>query len=171
MAQIIVYSGSHGIGKTTAIRNSLLSLAADEQEVLYMNEAARDCPYPLDEYKAYEWMLKRSREQLALAVKARALGVTVLMDRCPLDYKIYALARGHIEGINARKMARELAVIDRINFLRTHGREFMFVCDGFRDMDPGFRDEVDTLMAREVMCFAHAVEIKTHVGIGANKAA
>lgn len=148
--------GTHGVGKTTLA----LDLGQQIQKtgkfsVSVLTELARECPYPMgvnQSEEATNWLISRqiSRE-LELSRNASLL----ICDRTSLDALIYTEAsrkaanRADSERLPLMERAAHdwLDSYDMLIWIRPSE---MLVDDGFRMIDHGFRDEVDSFFAKHL---------------------
>lgn len=155
--------GAHGTGKTT-----LASAAASEMiryfpRTALIQEQARACPYQVNKamtIKSQRWLFGR---QIVIEHRAAMDAEILICDRTILDPLVYAtwlMEHGHNEMAPFLNIALPFA----LDFLRTYSAlawcrpsGFDVTDDGFRDVDPDFQYEIDTIFERFVIGYDLAV--------------
>ena len=148
-AKIIAFTGTHGVGKTTAA----YQLAADlkikypTRRIGILVDVEAGCPYPINQVsdeRANEWIFFTRMSRELQLIPNHDLIIT---DRTVMDTVAYALAGGY------RTLADQLFYIaerhmkhyQSIRFLTTRNFPYHYP-DGVRDTDSGFRETIEGIL-------------------------
>lgn len=154
MAKIIVYTGAHGTGKTTAAmaRYKKLTAKYPDKIVAFISEVARKCPYPINldgSLAGQIWIFSR---QVQEELGAMAQADYVVCDRSVVDPIAYTAALTNLKNayFTAEKMLALAAGLvphyDEINFMSIANNDYL-KDDGVRDLNKEWRRHVEfTLM-------------------------
>jgi hypothetical protein len=150
----VAFSGAQNTGKTTNARfyhYASLKIGLNSQLV---EEAARGCPYPLDEsadYRTQEWILDEQirREKLAEELEPDL----VVCDRSVLDTLVYSRLlhrRGRIKASELEEhWLRATSWIPTYNVIKLCG-DYPMVNDGIRNVNVAFRKEINEIFEETV---------------------
>lgn len=140
MPKIIVYTGTHGTGKTTAAskRVDALRVEQPDADIVLVEESARLCPYPINldgTLLSQRWIFARQMERELSALAGSP--DFIIMDRCVVDVAAYTstLDRpgcyAHAEAMLAL-CGEHVAIYDEVIFLATHNNNHWHP-DGVRE--------------------------------------
>jgi nicotinamide riboside kinase len=134
--------GTHGTGKTTLIRE----LKKEIPRLNLVSEAARDCPFPLNEktnFRSQDWIF---RTQVKRELDA-ALDDITISDRTVYDqlaYIRYAYDEGNVTWDEYLVLERHITEWGRTyDFIFYLPIEFAMEVDGVRSPDEFYREEID----------------------------
>ena len=155
MIKKIGIMGAHGTGKTTLANN----LADEFDQFTYvkvLDEAARLCPFPVNEemtLQSQKWLVAR---QIAGEHLADVADV-VICDRTVLDPVVYAYWKAfQSSGDDRSKWFAWLSVVQPFAFNWMDTYDELYWCrpngsapvdDGFRALDPAFQLKIDCLFS------------------------
>jgi hypothetical protein len=148
--------GTHGTGKSTYAQ----ALLASAQDIFYgegcvaiINEVARSCPYPVNRETTEEAQLWIFTKQMQKELEALCKAEYIICDRTILDGLAYAEAAGLTDMVDAF-LPPALMWMERYThiywFRPVAGR---LVADGFRDTDPAFQTEIDSILSYWVKAY------------------
>lgn len=147
MAIKIAITGVHGSGKTTFISDLMIELAK-RGKVCVVSEAARDCPFPINEDATYESQVWMFAEQLKRESEASVCDPDfIICDRSIMDSVVYA---SWGDSVNSG-MLRAMSTMAR-EYMRTYdivvrmplNLEYL-VDDGVRAVDLDFAYGINDL--------------------------
>jgi thymidylate kinase len=150
---IIAFSGSHGVGKTTAVYLMAHQLKISQKnEVGIILETARLCPYPIvskeNTIPSFEAQLWIFNSQMVAELNASRRYGWVVSDRTIIDTIAYTAAAG-MYGLaySMREMSIEYVktAYKEIHFRKINDHDHL-VDDGFRDQTQELRQNVEMAM-------------------------
>ena len=147
-------AGSHGVGKTTVMN----MLKKDMPTINIVTEAARDCPYPINEYtgfKSQEWIFREQvKRELAVSIDDITVSDRTVYDQ--LAYIKAAAERGNLTYEECCLLEKFISywgfTYDYIIYIPI---EFEMEKDGIRSEDEEYRIEIDNYvqqMLDEYVC-------------------
>jgi deoxyadenosine/deoxycytidine kinase len=137
--------GSHGVGKTT-----LMKLLKKEMPTINLvTEAARECPYPINEktgFQSQEWIFREQvRRELSVPIDDITISDRTVYDQ--LAYITYAYEHGNITYEECRMLERFISywgfTYDYIIYVPI---EFDMEKDGVRSENEEYRKEIDEVI-------------------------
>ena len=150
---IIVISGSHGVGKTTKAMAMALELKKQypRKTVGLLLENVIDCPFPVNGDSVPETMSWLVANQLQRELDYSLKYDWVVSDRCCIDPIAYGIAR-----FGESEIARALMSVCKLHYRskytdvylqKTDANNYLFA-DGLRDTDHRFRADVENILIR-----------------------
>ncbi len=153
-AKIIVYTGAHGTGKTTAVNQlalSCISLLAPYCRMGIIKETAKLCPMPVyssacavPTETAQQWIFAA---QMQAEMEACARYDVVISDRSLVDCIAYTRYFGYYGVANAMENLAALSMhrYRQVVFHRIENHDY-HEDDGFRAMDATARSRIERIM-------------------------
>lgn len=155
--------GSHGVGKTTFLKDLTTSLEEQKYKPILVEEVARECPLPINEdvFLASEtWItltqITHEMEVMYSPAYKNDSYAVLLTDRTILDQYAYALSFMH----RKRKQFVGVKLIQNLlnYWIRTYNLVFHLkplptppVDDGVRSIDPLWQQEIDRIINRLIL--------------------
>jgi len=143
----IAIIGTHSTGKTTLGRMLAEKLTTLKYSVNYLNELARECPFPINEatnFEAQKWILDN---QFKLEEEMHSPNGFLICDRATLDN--FAYMQRASKGLDIRsyekKATEHMSSYDFI--FKTKKLDLEAEEDGVRSINDDFRDEIDNLIS------------------------
>ena len=144
----IAIIGTHSTGKTTLGRMLAEKLKELRYEVNYLNELARECPFPINEatsFEAQKWILDN---QFRLEEEMHSTNGFLICDRATLDN--FAYMKRVSKGLDIRsyekKAAEHMSSYDFV--FKTKKLNLEAEKDGIRSVNDEFRNEIDNLISK-----------------------
>lgn len=141
--------GTHCTGKTTLARSMAADMAlmtADTRETIgLLPEIVRNCPFKVNRDSGRDSVFWIFFSQFVREIEMTEKYDIVVCDRTVLDPLAYAWALGYTDLVELWMPAalEHFKSYQKVYFMRPVGPP---VDDGFRDIDPVFRDEVDDIL-------------------------
>lgn len=150
MRKIIAISGTHGSGKSTIAYSLCAKMKLAGKNVVVLDELARKCPFEINKGAGTITPIWLTCKQLLEELELQENFEYVIVDRSALDAYCYNLA---IHDKSTEIMDNYLPVICshmRACYYKVYIPDmvaFNFqIDDGVRDLDPKFREKVQTVL-------------------------
>jgi thymidylate kinase len=149
MSNIIAFSGTHGVGKTTQAYRLASNLKLAGQNVAVIDELARECPLPINKESdilTQYWIISA---QIKREIELMSRYDYVIADRTIMDTLAYAVALGQIWLTKDSQLIPQYIKKYYKLIIILDPEKFQYqIADGVRDMDPTFRYGVHTWLVR-----------------------
>ena len=147
--KIIAFTGTHGVGKTTAAYQGAARVKVQfpEKTVGLLTDIEARCPYPINRgcnEKALEWIFFN---KMAAELDLAAQFDLIVTDRTLFDviaYTYYSGFKALADDMTAVS-GRHMGLYQSIRFLRAASFSYNYE-DGIRDTDPDFRQAVEDIL-------------------------
>lgn len=147
--------GAHGTGKTGLAHRMAERLEGSTEIV---GEVSRQCPFALNRETSREAQAWVFFSQIVAEIEAGGRSSNIICDRTALDAMVYSRAAGFDEQVmELLPLALSwFSTYDQVIFCRPDGRRAV-AGDGFRDMDPGWQQQIDKLFDSWIFVYDLAV--------------
>lgn len=146
---IIAFTGTHGVGKTTAVYQKAhqLKLEIPNKKIGIFNENAAWCPFPINEGTTREAQLWMFTNQISTEMEYLSRYDIIVSDRTCVDCIAYSIQRGFYD------IAEKMTDFSKIHIHRY--KEIYFkevdknpyvVDDGFRSIEESFRINIEKIL-------------------------
>lgn len=147
--KIIAFTGTHGVGKTTAAYQgaSIVKIQNPGKSVGILTDLEARCPYPINRgasEAAQEWIFFN---KMACELDLAAQFDLIVTDRTLFDviaYTYYCRFKSLADDMMAIS-GRHMGIYQSIRFLRSVSFSYNYE-DGIRDTDPDFRQGVEDIL-------------------------
>ena len=147
MTKTIAYSGAQGTGKTTAAHQQMVdikhSIPGRSSSVFFLGEFAEKCPFPINRAASEETQAWLFHSQIKAELEARSRFDVVVQDRTIIDVIAYTMVAGFTSLADAMTAyARQHINYYDVVYIKTIEANHHCHQDGIRDVDLGFRKEI-----------------------------
>ncbi len=140
---IIAFSGTHGVGKSTLAYNVAAKLKKNNANVVVVDELARECNLPINKNAGINtqyWIIS-SQIQRELSIKDKY--DYIISDRSPMDAVCYGLILGKFNRECVTFISEYIKTNYKLIFVPNPITFNYHIDDGIRDMDTGFRTQIN----------------------------
>lgn len=137
----IAFLGTHGTGKTTLAHDVVVNLKKLGIDADFMNEIARNCPFPLNENttkKSQVWIILN---QIVAEMESEDKCGVLICDRSVLDGYCYYVNKFGRSPVLENLVKEHLKTYDKL--IRVPIRKGFLVKDKIRSTDEKFQKDID----------------------------